>query len=122
MNYIFLIILGISIGNLELLVDLLYLIFTPWYTRGLRLSMIIWFVIHPMAYGFLFMVYGLSHPNSEKSFKEKLKYIYAAPVYSALMVFRVLPFFSAVHTWFTKTFKLNHKENGMRMYSHENCF
>jgi len=121
MNFIVLIVIAIFLGNLESLLHIIYLGTTNWFSTALKLSNAVFVVIHPLSYSFIFFVYTLTHPSAEKTFKDKLKYLFLAPLFAFLMYFRLLPYLWFVHRWFIMLSWIGSTQK-MRMLSMENLF
>jgi len=102
MNFVVLIVAAILLGNLESLLHIIYLGVTNWFSTALKLSHAVFVVIHPLSYSFIFFVYTAAHPNSEKTFTQKIKYLLLAPLFGFLMYFWMLPYLWFVHKWFIK--------------------
>lgn len=121
MNYIFLIVVAILLGNLQIIFDIIYMGISNYYGSDIKLSLAVFYTLHPLSYMFIFFVYAYSHPNVEKTFKDKLKYFWLAPLFALLMFTWLLPYFGCLHKIFVKAGRLGSNER-MRMFSMENTF
>ena len=107
MNYIFLIIVSIFLGNLQTLLDIIYVATSNFYGSDLLLFHVLFVILHPLAYAFVFLMYTLPHPNAEQHWKDKLKYWLISPLFAVLMYLRILPYIHPLYKLFMKWTHIN---------------
>lgn len=122
MNITLFMTIGVILGILDWITDIIYTAVTDFETNELLMAAIAFIIIQPLLYGFLFAIYGYCHPNADADWRVRSKYIYLAPFYSALMYLKLLPGYKKIYTWFSNKFKISIEEHNMGMFTLENYY
>ena len=122
MNITCLLTVGLIIGILDWLTDIIFAIVTDFQSDSLEMACYGFIIIHPVFYCFLFATYGISHPNGEKDWKDRIKYIYLSPLYSVMMYIKILPAYMKVYNWFSTKFRIITEDLNLDMFSIESYY
>lgn len=122
MNITLFLIIGAVLGVLDWFTDILYTGITDFSYKGIKMAAVGFILLQPMLLGFLFAVYGLTHPHADKDWKVRIKYLYLSPLFAVLMYFKLLPTFSKIHSWFSRQFKIDIEDNNMGMFTIESFY
>jgi hypothetical protein len=74
---------GIALGILDFITDIIYCSTTTFATSTLKSASVIFIIIQPLWYIFIYVIYMASHTEIESP-KERLIKILLSPLYSAL--------------------------------------
>lgn len=122
MNITLFMTIGVVLGILDWIIDIIYTAVTDFENDGLQSAAVGFILLQPLFYGFVFAVYGLSHPNSDPDRKVRMKYLYLSPLFSVLMYFKLLPAYEKIFRWFSHKFKISMEDNNMAMFTIENYY
>ena len=122
MNITLFLTIGAILGVLDWLTDIIYTGVTSFSYQGIKMAAVGFILLQPMLLCFLFAVYGLTHPNADKDWKVRIKYLYLSPLFGVLMYFKLLPTFSKIHSWFCRQFNIDFEDNVMGMFTIESFY
>ena len=91
----FIIWFGILIGILDIVIDILYYIKTDFANQSLKIGCIVFIIILPIWYMFIYIVYVASNTDIDTK-KERAIKIILAPLYGILLFSKVLPGFERI--------------------------
>ena len=122
MNITLFLTIGAILGVLDWITDIIYVGVTDFKYNGIKMAGIGFILLQPMLLCFLFAVYGLTHPNADKDWKVRMKYLYLSPLFCLLMYFKLLPTYQKLYNWFSRRFKIDIEDNNMAMFSIESFY
>ena len=81
--------LGIVVGFLDWLLDMIYAMTASFSNTAIQSGIVAFVLIQPLWYLFLFIVYMMSHPNTD-GVKQRVRFILLAPLYALLMQMKLV--------------------------------